>query len=213
MKTNTIKDWVFEPLVEVSKVGAGYIGKSLSQKGQAPGISLSKSPFEYHKNLLMAVRQQVIVANDFLQKEITSLEIQKEKGLPQVVSAKSFKIRQRIERTPFFNVPPLSLFDKKTIEEEMERAMWAQWVGKNFTAKHKQISYVGGMILNTTTPAHFGRPGGTIEDRLTTLKVKIDGKPLDFGNWTTETEAKKLILWGRNYRPKQFGSPLNKRWL
>ena len=101
-----------------------------------------------------------------------------------------------------------SLPDRVTMEFELVRAFWAEWVqGLAIRTLGYAPSVFGygkkhpGDIYNLTK---YSYPGRVVEARLDELRIAEEAGISDFGWWTSETEIDKLVAWGRAYKIRPF---------
>ncbi len=97
------------------------------------------------------------------------------------------------------------------LQDNWEKEIWAKWVQKLYKRKRGHTLKYGSL------PDYddWISPGSEIEKRLTLLGIADEagitknkrGKDEDWGWWyTSDSEIKKLVVWGRGYKsPEKFG--------
>jgi hypothetical protein len=90
---------------------------------------------------------------------------------------------------------------QEEIQDDMERGMWGKWVPR---LKRHVTGYnygKGGEV----TMISYNKPGTPVENRLNKLGItRAAGVGATFGCYTSETEIRKLVNWGRRFEPKEY---------
>ena len=169
----------------------GTLSKSYPKPTLMPAIS--KDPFHYHTQMRKSYRDLFRKTEALLIKELEKVRIN-----PQPGSAA--RLKAKLAKTKFYQEPPK--YNQNVVRNELEKTMWSLWA-RGLIVEHCRNAVFNGPKGFCTVDVQ--KPGATVEERLTKLGVKIDGKPLNFGWETDINEMRKLVKWGKNFRPKIFG--------
>ena len=185
----------------------GFVGKS------SPSKPVSTDPLKFY--LQMKVR-----LSDHIQEQSAILNkyVQWSKDLNRDVitetNPKSYEFLHSVDTIAFdkkvdsWKQDILLFKDPETIDEvgfskELEIGMWAQWakVTRIYNVKRVRCSARMGTCREMTERV-VNDPGSIVEKRLDALGISKEAG-VYWGNWTFDSDVKKLVQWGKKWKPKR----------
>lgn len=188
----------------ITPVVTGSIKKGIDLAATPAGTvaNISQDPLLFYLELKNAVSEQanlsVSTMNEYVQ-WAQQIQLDTDRQAVWMAEADPQEFKADVEewkaQQPLFTKP--GSFNADDLKKELEIGLWAQWVQQLHQVK--KMYTCGGAIEYDD----YTGPGGVVEKHLDELIPDVT-KNISWGYfWTSDSQIKKLIDWGKGWKPSQ----------
>jgi len=171
-----------------------------------PSVPVSQNPLTYQNEILNYLAELHLNVKAYIQevhREFEDLPMAAWDNFDPEKQAKIYK--EKLEASKLAQPP--SLPDVATMQNQLERGMWAKWLPSLKRTRSIGMS-PGSFEFNYSAEAeetYYDDLTEPVEDRLDYLGISAESGVGKFrGTWTWSDEVKKAVDWAYSYRQPQF---------